>query len=62
MEQKTNRFLKTKTVNQKHFLLIYFVQNMFYPEKVYTLASKLLSLFAIKYSKNPVNENGPFVQ
>ena len=51
LQQKTSTFLKTKTVTQKLFLQIYFVQNVYYPEKLYTLASKLLLLFATKYPK-----------
>ena len=42
------KFCKQKQLLKK-FYHFYFVQNVYYPEKVYKSASKLLSLFETKY-------------
>ena len=51
LQERTSKFLKTKTVTQKLFWQISFIQNVYHPEKAYTSASKLLLLFATKYPK-----------
>ena len=60
---KGKEMFKNKNSYSKNFFCkFFFVQNVYHPEKAYTSASKLLLLFATKYPKKTVTENGSFVQ